>query len=81
MPGRCCIACAALTTLPTQVPRRKLSAEHEARRQLFEQAVQADGEVIHAGMSRMPQQPDPVGQPRLYTHKFSHLGQQTGAAA
>ena len=59
------------------MPRRKLSAEGEARRQLFEVALKADVDVVHAGMNQLPQQPDPQ-QPRLWTHKFTHLGRQTG---
>jgi hypothetical protein len=46
---------------------------------MLQQAKQEDDKLINAAMNAAPRKPDPEGKPRLYTHKVSHLGEQTGA--
>ena len=46
---------------------------------MLQQAKQEDDKLINAAMSAAPWKPDPEGKPRLYAHKVSHLGKETGA--
>ena len=45
---------------------------------MLQEAKQRDDTLVHAAMNAAPWKPDAEKRPRWYTHKVSHLGQQTG---
>jgi hypothetical protein len=58
--------------------QRDVPAVEARRRSMLQEAKQRDDTLVHAAMNAAPWKPDAEKRPRWYTHKVSHLGQQTG---